>query len=113
MDPAGLQQDVPIWIGGRTARSLRRARELGDGWAPFGLTPAEIRALLDGSALPAPFDVVLQPPVPIDPSADLDRAAEVLAGLADAGATHAALRFVHHSADHYIEQLEAARGLGA
>ena len=37
VDPCGVQQTVPLWIGGRTARSLRRAVELADGWAPFGL----------------------------------------------------------------------------
>src|SRR4029079_3033086 len=30
-DPCGMQTDVPIWLGGRSARSLRRALELGDG----------------------------------------------------------------------------------
>ena len=44
---ARVQTDVPIWIGGRTARSLRRAVELGDGWAPFGLTVAEMATMLD------------------------------------------------------------------
>ena len=46
VDPCALQTDVPIWIGGRTARSLRRAVELADGWAPFGLTLAELGAML-------------------------------------------------------------------
>ena len=40
VDPCGVQQTIPLWIGGRTARSLRRAVELADGWAPFGLRPA-------------------------------------------------------------------------
>ena len=29
---------LPIWVGGRTRRSLRRAIELGDGWTPFALS---------------------------------------------------------------------------
>jgi len=37
MEPHSIQTDLPIWIGGRTYRSLRRAMELGDGWVPFGL----------------------------------------------------------------------------
>src|SRR5690606_8600908 len=30
VEPSAVQQRVPFWIGGRTARSLRRAVELGD-----------------------------------------------------------------------------------
>ena len=37
MDPCAAQPRVPIWVGGRTRRSLRRAVEFGDGWMPFGL----------------------------------------------------------------------------
>ena len=34
VDPCAVQQPVPIWIGGRTLRSLRRAVTLADGWTP-------------------------------------------------------------------------------
>ena len=44
VDPSGLQPRVPIWVGGRTRRSLRRALELGDGWIPFGLALDDLRA---------------------------------------------------------------------
>ena len=38
--PAPLQKPgPPIWIGGNSARAMRRAVELGDGWSPFP-TPA-------------------------------------------------------------------------
>ena len=43
MYPCALQLRVPIWVGGRTRRSLRRAVELGDGWMPFGLTAGPAR----------------------------------------------------------------------
>lgn len=39
LEPCALQPAVPIWVGGHTARSLRRAVELADGWCPFGLSP--------------------------------------------------------------------------
>ena len=32
VDPCALQPHMPIWIGGRTKRSLRRAVTLADGW---------------------------------------------------------------------------------
>ncbi|HEY3722538.1 MAG TPA: LLM class F420-dependent oxidoreductase [Acidimicrobiia bacterium] len=35
---------VPIWIGGNSARAMRRAVELGDGWVPFPNPPAAARA---------------------------------------------------------------------
>ena len=43
VDPCAVQAHVPMWVGGRTYRSLRRAVELGDGWAPFGLRTARAR----------------------------------------------------------------------
>ena len=39
VDPCGLQEHVPLWVGGRTQRSLRRAVALGDGWCPFAVSP--------------------------------------------------------------------------
>ena len=33
----------PIWVGGRTKRSLRRAIEFGQGWMPFGLSGLKSR----------------------------------------------------------------------
>jgi hypothetical protein len=106
--PAGVQTPPPIWIGGRTARSLRRAVDLGDAWAPFGLATDEIRRML-GTASPA--DVVLQPEPPVDPMADGDRVRREIAALRDAGASMLNLRFVHHSCDHYCEQLGAMRAI--
>jgi probable F420-dependent oxidoreductase len=41
VEPCGVQQDVPIWIGGRTMISLRRAVALGDAWYPFAVSPAK------------------------------------------------------------------------
>ena len=39
VDPSAIQEHVPIWVGGRTSRSLRRAVQLADGWCPFGVMP--------------------------------------------------------------------------
>jgi probable F420-dependent oxidoreductase len=107
VDPCARQEQVPVWIGGRTRRSLRRALELADGWAPFGLDPGQVRAWLDAEPPPAGFDVVLAPTRPLDPSAEPGRAADEIGALTEAGATVVDLRFVHHSVEHCIEQLEA------
>ncbi len=38
-----LPEPAPeIWVAGGSARSLRRARELGDVWHPLGLTPEQV-----------------------------------------------------------------------
>jgi probable F420-dependent oxidoreductase len=116
VDPCTQQARVPLWVGGRTYRSLRRAVELGDGWAPFGLRTAQIAAWLDrvretpaGTSRTEPLEIVLQNERPLDPQAEPDRVAEQLDRMRDAGATAINVRFVHHSAAHYQEQLAALR----
>ncbi|HEY3833270.1 MAG TPA: LLM class F420-dependent oxidoreductase [Acidimicrobiia bacterium] len=114
VDPCGVQPRVPLWIGGRTARSLRRAVELADGWAPFGLSLDEIVTMLERArTTPAwesratPIDVLLQPERAIDPTDDGEGTRAVLRALVAAGATGVNARFVHHSLSHYLEQLDA------
>jgi probable F420-dependent oxidoreductase len=114
MDPCARQASVPLWIGGRTSRSLRRAVALGDGWVPFALRAAEVAAMVERArdtpaweARSRPLEVVLQNGRPLDPLDDPDGARSVLATLTAAGATGVQLGFVHHSLDHYLEQLEA------
>ncbi|HZJ71829.1 MAG TPA: TIGR03619 family F420-dependent LLM class oxidoreductase [Planctomycetota bacterium] len=115
VDPCGMQTDVPIWLGGRSARSLRRALELGDGWDPFGLALPAVERLLararDTAAWAArrqPFDLVL--PLderldPLEPSARR-RLREHLERYRELGATIVHLRFEHASLEQYLEQLE-------
>jgi probable F420-dependent oxidoreductase len=114
VDPCGIQARVPIWIGGRTARSLRRAVELGDGWAPFGLEFDEIASMTQRAAsTPAwqersvPIDVWLQGERPLDPIAAPEATAEALRAMRAAGATGVNARFVHGSRSHYLDQLAA------
>jgi probable F420-dependent oxidoreductase len=114
VEPHARQAHVPMWVGGRTARSLRRAVELGDGWAPFGLRTAQLGDMLKGArdtpawaARTAPIDVLLQNEHPLDPLAEPERVGEQLARFAEIGATGVNVRFVHHSPTHYAEQLAA------
>lgn len=123
VEPCGLQQTVPLWIGGRTARSLRRAVELADGWAPFGLEKAELASTIararateawdtrqSATDLP-PFELVLSAGRRLDPIEKPEFAVEVLEGMRDVGATIVNVNFRHESPAHYIEQLEALAGL--
>ncbi|HWW53237.1 MAG TPA: TIGR03619 family F420-dependent LLM class oxidoreductase, partial [Acidimicrobiales bacterium] len=72
LDPCGLERHLTIWVGGRTRRSLRRAVELGDGWAPFGLPPDTVAVMLATVERPDGHDLVLAPEPPIDPVNDGD-----------------------------------------
>ncbi len=107
VDPCAVQPRVPMWVGGRTFRSLRRAVELGDGWAPFGLRTAELDAMLQRVELPAGFEVVVQNEHPFDAVEEPDRVGEQLRRFAAIGATAVNVRVVHHSVAHYCEQLAA------
>jgi probable F420-dependent oxidoreductase len=107
VEPHAVQAYVPLWVGGRTFRSLRRAVELADGWAPFGLRTAELGEMLQRVELRDGFDVILQNEHPLDPSAEPDRVAEQLERFRSIGATGVNVRFVHHSRAHYCEQLAA------
>ena len=67
VDPCAVQERVPIWVGGRTLRSVRRAATLADGWCPFAVTPAQAEEWLRQVELPPGFDVVLPPTARLDP----------------------------------------------
>ncbi|MEU4311539.1 LLM class F420-dependent oxidoreductase [Nocardia sp. NPDC024068] len=110
--PHAIQPRVPLWIGGRTRRSLRRALEYGDGWAPFGLAPDALRALLSTVDLPGGFDLVLGTGTPLDPIGAPGRATRSLERLRDIGATIAGVALTARDADHYCDQLAALRALG-
>ena len=108
---------MPIWIGGRTGISLRRAVALGDGWAPFGLSLEKLNEMLqsareseDWNARTSALEVALQS-TPLDPIENPEKTREEVAALVDAGMTTLEARFVHHSLEHYIEQLTALREL--
>jgi probable F420-dependent oxidoreductase len=113
VDPCAVQDHVPIWIGGRPLRSLRRAATLADGWAPFGVSSQQVRDWLGRFELGPGFEVVLPPPAPLDPIGEPDRTRDVLATLAAHGATIVTATFAHASLSHYLEQLQALAELDA
>src|SRR5262249_33716456 len=119
IDPCGVQADVPIWLGGRTARSLRRALVFGDGWDPFGLELEQLEAMLarartrrEWQARERPFDLVLPIDRLYDPVETADRAAlaERCERYRLLGATILNLRLRHRSLEHYLEQLDVVAG---
>lgn len=107
VEPHSPRSRVPLWIGGRTPRSLRRAVTLGDGWVPFGLGLSALAELLDRTELPDGFEVVLSPGRPLDALGDPDGTAERLRRVRSAGATLVSATVAAGSADHYCEQLAA------
>ncbi len=54
-----------------------------------------------------PLDVIVQNEHPLDPLTEPDRVGEQLARFVEIGASGVNVRFVHHSAAHYREQLAA------
>jgi probable F420-dependent oxidoreductase len=107
VDPCAIQEHVPIWVGGRTIRSLRRAVAYGEGWSPFGISLSQAHAWLDRVDVPPDFEVVLSPARPLDPIRARDETKAALEELADTGATIVRTHLVHHSLEHHGEQLEA------
>lgn len=106
VEPHALQDHLPLWVGGRTLLSLRRAVSLADGWSPFGLAPSAVRELLDQVDLPEGFEVVLHAGRALDPGGDPDGTARVLARLRDAGATVVGGSVAATSAEDCCRQLE-------
>jgi probable F420-dependent oxidoreductase len=102
----------PIWIGGNSARAMRRAVELGDGWAPMlttersssrvrswpmasvadlGARVVEAREHAAAVGRKAPFDVAFSPAGQVLEPGSRDsgaRLADHAAELADAGVTY-------------------------
>jgi probable F420-dependent oxidoreductase len=124
VEPSGLDRALPIWVGGRTRRSLRRALELGDAWMPFKFKVDELSELLGhpdvGSARDRyaeehgkPLDLILAPEPPIDPLGDPDGTLDFLASYTAIGATGFSLRFDHHSKAHYGEEMAAMQEVAA
>lgn len=113
VEPSGVARTLPVWVGGRTKRSLRRAAQLGDAWMPFRLLVDELEAVLGDPSLKAliaerehPLELIFAPEPPIDPLNARDETLRILRGYLAIGASGFSLRFRHDSRRHYVEQLE-------
>lgn len=107
VDPCAQQSHLPIWVGGRTKRSLRRAVTLADGWCPFGIPVTTAGEWLRSREIPAGFEVVLPADEPLDPIGAPEATTETLRAMESAGTTVVSARFLHRSLEHYLEQIEA------
>lgn len=118
----------PLWVGGSSARAVRRAATLGEGWLSQGDTVATlpdqvelIRSTREAAGREGPFAVNAIPPALYvgEPSWEVGRRsaagkpeqlAEVLRGYLSAGATHLQLRPRSRDLGEYLEQLERIAG---
>lgn len=107
VDPCAVQDRVPLWIGGQTLRSLRRAATLADGWAPFNVDLRQARDWLGRFDFGPGFDVVLPPPALLDPIGQPEQTRDLLGETAAHGATIVSAAFRHTSLPHYLENLQA------
>ena len=104
--PHAVQNKVPIWVGGTSMRSLKRAVSLADGWAPVFIPSNKLADMLATVDRPAGFEIVLQS-ARLDPLKDPDGTKKAINELAALGASRVSVKVAHTSFRHYLDQLEA------
>lgn len=107
VDPCAVQEHLPIWVGGRTLRSLRRAVTLADGWAPFSVSLEQAREWLGRFDRPPGFEVVLGAPGRLAPLEEPERARHLIGEALEHGATRVSVTLAHTSLQHYLDGLQA------
>jgi probable F420-dependent oxidoreductase len=122
VEPRSVQAEMPLWLGGRSERSLRRALLFGEGWIPFGVAATRLaefleRAFRSPAALarldrqaPA-LEIVVQPERPVDLRGreSIRGYREMLEGYTEIGVTGFKLRFRADTLKEFLTQLEIFR----
>jgi probable F420-dependent oxidoreductase len=99
-EPKPFQEHLPVWMGGKTKRAIRRVAERGDGWLSYDTPRSEVPEMLshlrseqarlrragpieislplyDGRRDPTSHTVVEPPKVILEPNAVLEQANEI------------------------------------
>jgi probable F420-dependent oxidoreductase len=108
VEPHARQPHLPIWVGGHSVQSLRRALAYGDGWSPqSGLPLADIAGLMAEAHPPAGFELVLSIYEPQDPLAKPDAVRGEIERRREIGATTVLLGLRAGSHAAYLDQMAA------
>lgn len=119
VEPRAMQARVPLWLGGRSERSLRRAMLFGEGWIPFGVSVSRLRGFLERAQrsqaalarvdrhAPA-LEIVFQPerPVGLNGRQSIRDYRQMLEGCTEIGVTGFKLRFRADTLKEFLAQLE-------
>lgn len=112
--PCAVQERMPIWVGGKTRRSLRRALDMGDAWVPVKMHPPDLAAALawaretpSWASRSEPFDVVLAPEFAIDPLDEPEQTLDTLGELVGMGATMVNVHLLGTCHEHFLDELSA------
>lgn len=115
VDP-GLRADMPLWVGGLSANSVRRAASLGDVWSPTrmpieqvraALREADLKELLSQREKPLEVCYVMSEPAPLDALKNPQGVRDVLERLREAGVTAFAPELAKTTRELYCDQLRA------
>jgi len=104
--PHAVQSKVPIWVGGTSMLSLKRAVSLADGWAPVFIPGEKLANMLASVERPPGFEIVLQS-ARLDPLGNPDGTRQAIEDMTRLGATRISVKVSHTSLGHYLDQIQA------
>ena len=104
--PHAVQDKVPLWVGGTSMRSLKRAVALADGWAPVFIPGDKLTSMLASVERPAGFEIVLQSSK-LDPLNHPEETRQAIGEMTRLGATRISVKVASSSFREYLDQIEA------